>query len=111
MKKILFITAPLVFIMGFQSGFSQKTADLFMTKMMKRTYINQTRDVSGAPGKNYWQNFADYKIKAELIPAERRINGVEVIKYSNNSPDSLRRLYFNLYQDIYKKGTSITGKE
>ena len=106
MKKNILTTAILMFVLGFQTGFSQKTADLFMTKMMKRTYINHTRDNSGAPGKNYWQNFADYKIKAELIPAERRINGVETIVYSNNSPDSLSRLYFNLYQDIYKKGTA-----
>jgi len=106
MKKLFSITLVLMLLVGAQIGFAQKTTDLFMTKQLKKAYKNQTRDTLGEAGNHYWQNHADYQIKAELIPEERRINGSETITYSNNSPDSLRTLYFNLYQDLYKKGTA-----
>jgi len=104
MKKLLCILFAA--FLGVNMSNAQKTSDLFMTKKLKKAYQNQTRSFTGAAGKNYWQNRADYKINAELIPAERRINGSEVITYYNQSPDSLQALYFNLYQDIYKKGTA-----
>ena len=103
MKNLLLILAVLL---SSYFGYTQKTSDLFMTKQIKKAYQNQTRSKTGESGKNYWQNTADYQIKAELIPSERKIVGSEVINYSNESPDSLKILFFNLYQNIYKKGSA-----
>jgi len=85
---------------------AQTTANLFTTKELKRAYQAQSRDVSGNPGKSYWQNRTDYTIKAQLNPDKQQLSGWEQIKYTNNSPDSLKVLVFNLIQDIYKKGTA-----
>lgn len=65
-----------------------------------------SRSHDGAPGDRYWQNRADYQIKVNLDPQERRITGSEVIRYSNESPDTLKQLVFHLYQDLYKIGTA-----
>jgi hypothetical protein len=62
--------------------------------------------MDGVPGPNYWQNRADYKIDAVFHPDTRIIVGREVITYYNNSPDSMRRMFFQLYQDLYKKGVA-----
>lgn len=84
--------------------FSQKSTDLYMAKEIRKAYQKGTRSDNGKPGANYFVNKADYKIIAEFNPKTRLISGNEIITYKNNSPDSLKYMYFNLYQDIYKKG-------
>src|SRR5256885_9721803 len=57
---------------------------------------------SGAPGPRYWQQRADYTIRASLDTATHTIAGAETIRYTNNSPDTLRYLWLQLDQNIYK---------
>ncbi|MTW10817.1 aminopeptidase [Pseudoduganella eburnea] len=63
---------------------------------------NQYRTASGAPGHAYWQQRADYTIRASLDEANRAITGSEQITYHNNSPDTLNYLWLQLDQNIYK---------
>ncbi|WP_256078390.1 M1 family metallopeptidase [Massilia sp. YIM B04103] len=60
------------------------------------------RTASGAPGHAYWQQRADYTIRATLDEAKRAISGSGQITYHNNSPDTLRYLWLQLDQNIYK---------
>ncbi|HEX8602892.1 MAG TPA: M1 family metallopeptidase [Pseudoduganella sp.] len=62
----------------------------------------QYRTASGAPGHQYWQQRADYTIRATLDEANRSITGTEQITYHNNSPDTLTYLWVQLDQNIYK---------
>src|SRR2546430_16211494 len=59
------------------------------------------REGSGAPGPRYWQQRADYTIRASLDTATHTIAGAETIRYTNNSPDTLRYLLLPLDQNIY----------
>ncbi|HRI19894.1 MAG TPA: M1 family metallopeptidase [Panacibacter sp.] len=68
-------------------------------------YINNTRSTDGKPGKNYWQNKASYLIDVSFYPATRQINGTVTIDYINNSPDTLTKVLFKLYPNLYKKGS------
>src|ERR1041384_2847322 len=60
------------------------------------------REGSGAPGPRYWQQRADYTIRASLDTATHTIAGAETIRYTNNSPDTLRYLWLQLDQNIYR---------
>ncbi|MFC5461410.1 M1 family metallopeptidase [Massilia niabensis] len=60
------------------------------------------RTASGAPGHAYWQQRADYTIRATLDEAARAIRGAETITYHNNSPDTLNYLWLQLDQNIYR---------
>ncbi|MGX4643682.1 M1 family metallopeptidase [Massilia sp. SYSU DXS3249] len=60
------------------------------------------RTASGAPGHAYWQQRADYTIRATLDEANRAIRGAETITYHNNSPDTLNYLWLQLDQNIYR---------
>ncbi len=62
------------------------------------------RTASGTPGADYWQQRADYKIKAEIDEANNQLKGEEVITYYNNSPDELKFLWINLEQNVNRKG-------
>ncbi|PMD98401.1 aminopeptidase [Siphonobacter sp. BAB-5405] len=64
---------------------------------------NSTRSASGAPGKEYWQQRADYDIKVELDDANQRIIGSETVTYFNHSPDDLPYLWIQLDQNLFKK--------
>jgi hypothetical protein len=55
------------------------------------------------PGPDYWQQRADYSIAATLDTASRSISGTVTIKYTNNSPDTLRFVWLQLDQNIYRK--------
>ncbi len=63
-----------------------------------------TRSANGKPGPNYWQNRADYQIKATLseTPQDTSITGQVVITYTNNSPDKLDYLWLQLDQNLFK---------
>ncbi len=73
---------------------------------MKKAYDNGTRSLNGLPGKNYWQNRANYNIDVAFEPSTRLLKGTEHIVYFNNSPDTLKEIVFKLYPNIYKKGSS-----
>ena len=60
------------------------------------------RAASGAPGHAYWQQRADYVIRASLDESKRAITGAETITYHNNSPDTLNYLWVQLDQNIFR---------
>jgi len=64
---------------------------------------NTIRTASGAPGHAYWQQRADYTIRATLDESRRALSGAGTITYYNNSPDSLKYLWLQLDQNIYRQ--------
>ena len=67
---------------------------------------NGTRNSTGEPGPNYWQQSADYVINARLLPEEKRVEGTVRIVYDNNSPDSLNWVALQLIQNVYAEGAA-----
>jgi hypothetical protein len=65
-----------------------------------------TRTASGAPGHAYWQQRADYKIRARLDEANHAIQGNETVTYHNNSPDTLNYLWLQLDQNLFKPNSN-----
>ena len=63
---------------------------------------NVYRTGSGAPGPKYWQNRADYDIKASLDTASKTLAGSLKLKYTNNSPDTLRFIWLQMEQNAFK---------
>lgn len=62
---------------------------------------NDQRTASGAPGPEYWQQRADYKISVALDDANQRITGVARIDYHNESPHVLNYLWVQLDQNRF----------
>ncbi|HEX5111858.1 MAG TPA: M1 family metallopeptidase, partial [Saprospiraceae bacterium] len=75
---------------------------------------NDTRTASGAPGRNYWQQKADYVIDIHLDDKIQQISGKETITYHNLSPDPLNYLWLQLDQNQIAEGSDSystqTGK-
>lgn len=49
-----------------------------------------------------WQQRIDYKINAALNVQTNIVKGTENIVYTNNSPDTLRKIYFHMYWNAFQ---------
>ncbi|MFC1226021.1 M1 family metallopeptidase [Pedobacter sp. BG31] len=78
--------------------------------VFQKAYQKETRNVIGKPGKNYWQNTARYDLNINFNPASRLLKGKVQVTYTNNSPDTLKEIWFKLYPNLYKKGTPRKSK-
>ncbi len=67
---------------------------------------NEIRQADGAPGPRYWQQRADYQIKVTLDTTTARIDGTEQIRYTNRSPDTLRFVWMQLDQNLFRPGST-----
>lgn len=65
----------------------------------------EVRGANGLPGPKYWQNRADYRIRATLDPDAKTLKGTVEIAYANNSPDTLYDLWLHIEQNLYRDGS------
>ena len=71
---------------------------------------NDQRTASGAPGPEYWQQRADYKISIALDDINQRLSGVAQIDYHNESPHILNYIWVQLDQNRFMPdATSATA--
>ncbi len=59
------------------------------------------------PFPGYWQQDVHYRIQVELNTESRILTGKEWLKYYNNSPDTLKEVYFRLNENAYKPGSNL----
>ncbi|EQB62926.1 MAG: aminopeptidase N [candidate division Zixibacteria bacterium RBG-1] len=52
-----------------------------------------------------WQQQVEYTISAQLFPKEHKIEAKQTLIYTNNSPDTLRKVYFHLYLNAFQPGS------
>ena len=84
---------------------STNAQSLPVARNIQAAYQKGTRSPDGKPGKVYWQNKADYTLRINFNPETRLVSGTVDINYVNNSPDTLRQIWFKLYPNLYKTGT------
>src|SRR5690606_18722952 len=56
------------------------------------------------PHAAYWQQDVYYKIDARIDESTHQLTAKQELKYTNNSPDTLRFVYFHLFQNAFVKG-------
>jgi hypothetical protein len=102
--------ACLMSVLTLQSGFGQPTptprksvydpSALFNNNFYPNPG-NEYRSGNGEPGPLYWQNRADYSIKAQLFEDSNRVRGSVTLTYTNNSPSALPFIWFQLDQNLF----------
>ncbi|SEG12980.1 hypothetical protein SAMN05421847_1487 [Halpernia humi] len=99
----------LAFAVAFSAlAFAQENASKYSyTEAFKQDFYQnnatETRSASGQPGHNYWQNRADYQLKANLDADNKKITASAEISYTNNSFDNLGFLWLQMDQNLFKK--------
>ena len=56
---------------------------------------------------NYWQQRVDYKMEIDVNVKDHTYNGEQKLVYTNNSPDTLRRVFYHIYYNAFKPGTDL----
>jgi hypothetical protein len=101
MKKTMILS---MILLTSYIGFSQE--GLYESKEIQKAYEKGTRSRDGIPGANYWQNYIEYVLKADLDPTSKLLKGEGTITYINNSPDTLKYMVIKLLPNIHKKGNA-----
>ena len=79
-----------------------------MYKQLAFIFIAIISFVSGVSAQaDRWQQRIDYKINATLDVATNIVKGTEEIVYTNNSTDTLRKVYFHLYWNAFQPNSSM----
>lgn len=100
------LLAILVLSLVFDSGFAQIKSNRSFEQIDEILPTPNTyRTGSGAPGKDYFQQKADYKIQVELDDQNQRIIGSETITYYNYSPDNLKYIWLQLDMNMFQENS------
>jgi hypothetical protein len=92
--------------LNLQPALKPPVADTGIFSPLPLPPANEIRAADGAPGPRYWQQRADYAIKATLDTAAKRLSATEQIRYTNNSPDSLRFVWMQVDQNLFRPGST-----
>ena len=56
---------------------------------------------------NYWQQAVKYDIDIDFDVATHSFEGKQTIEYTNNSPDTLNKIFIHLYFNAFQPGSSM----
>lgn len=56
---------------------------------------------------NRWQQHIKYAMDVNLDVTKNKLNGKQLITYTNNSPDTLYRVFFHLYWNAFQPNSSM----
>ncbi|MEY2835105.1 MAG: hypothetical protein RLZZ557_767 [Bacteroidota bacterium] len=103
LKLSLFLCFSLLlqFAQGQDQQVSKYDPNALFNPLFYASYGNHIRTGNGEPGSGYWQNRADYQIKAELNDSLSTVSGSVTMTYTNNSPHNLSFLWFQLDQNLF----------
>ena len=98
---ILLLTASLLTAQEVQkeTKSTERNPDKFKQMYDVLATPNMYRTASGAPGPEYYQQQADYKIDLELDDRNAKLYGQETVTYTNNAKESLDYLWMQLDQN------------
>lgn len=56
---------------------------------------------------SYWQQEANYKMDVEMDVEDFKYSGEQELEYTNNSPDTLKRVFYHLYFNAFQPGSEM----
>ncbi len=63
-----------------------------------------------AQNSGYWQQKVDYKMDVVVDAKNYQYKGKQTLLYSNNSPDTLKRVFFHLYNNAFQPGSEMDAR-
>ena len=56
---------------------------------------------------SYWQQKVDYKMEIDMDVENHQYKGTQELTYTNNSPDTLYRVFYHLYFNAFQPGSQM----
>ena len=80
---------------------------LFVLISCKSTAITNKDTIQTEKKETYWQQHVDYKMDIDMDAANYQFNGFQKLIYTNNSPDTLNKVYYHLYFNAFQPGSEM----
>jgi hypothetical protein len=77
----------------------------FLKVLLLLTTICQLSTASSQADR--WQQRIKYNINVNMDVVTNRFSGTEKLEYTNNSPDTLNKVYFHLYWNAFQPGSNM----
>ncbi|TAI47615.1 M1 family metallopeptidase [Flagellimonas allohymeniacidonis] len=58
-------------------------------------------------GEGYWQQHVDYTMNVNMDVETYKYGGTQKLVYTNNSPDTLNRVFYHLYYNAFQPGSEM----
>ncbi|MDI9310107.1 MAG: M1 family metallopeptidase [Limnohabitans sp.] len=62
------------------------------------------------PNPGYWQQHVDYKMDVKMDVKTYQYKGKQTLVYTNNSPDTLKRVYFHLFNNAFQPDSPMDAR-
>lgn len=62
------------------------------------------------PNPGYWQQHVDYKMDVSMDVKTYRYTGKQQLVYTNNSKDTLNRVFYHLYNNAFQPGSEMDAR-
>ena len=78
---------------------------IFLIALISLNFGNLLAQNSG-----YWQQQVDYKMDVVMNVKNYQYNGKQALVYTNNSPDTLKRVFYHLYNNAFQPGSEMDAR-
>ncbi|MES2545265.1 MAG: M1 family metallopeptidase [Bacteroidota bacterium] len=78
-----------------------------MKKILLLVAFNFAFGTISAQQSPYWQQHADYKMEVSMDVKTYQYKGKQELVYTNNSPDTLKKVFYHLYPNAFQPGSEM----
>lgn len=79
-----------------------KSKQLLFTLLLSLITLN-----AFGQGRDYWQQEIAYEMDINVDAVNHQFTGTQEVTYTNNSPDTLRRVFYHLYFNAFQPGSMM----
>ena len=79
-------------------------------KSLLFSFLLISTTIASAQSTAYWQQHVDYKMKVVMDAKNYQYKGSQELVYSNNSPDTLKRVFYHLYNNAFQPGSEMDAR-
>ncbi|TRX24484.1 M1 family metallopeptidase [Flavobacterium franklandianum] len=81
-----------------------------MKKIFLIALILMSFETLVAQSSGYWQQQVDYKMDVVMNVKNYQYKGKQELVYTNNSPDTLKRVFYHLYNNAFQPGSEMDAR-
>ncbi len=81
-----------------------------MNKFYLLSILFLVASIGWSQNSNYWQQRVDYKMNVDVDAKNYQYKGNQILVYTNNSPDTLRRVFYHLYNNAFQPGSEMDAR-
>ena len=81
-----------------------------MRKLLLLSVITLNFSTLFAQSSTYWQQHVDYKMDVAMDVKNYQYKGKQELVYTNNSPDTLKKVYYHLFNNAFQPGSEMDAR-